>query len=136
MLGGCIADDADKASGAGDDEAIIADDGFEADIGEHQIDPDSANATTDYVVGYVRLWYTGGRNGTIPCEYTHRSTRFAPGSGNWPTEAGNGCSTRVWLYQYADYTGATLCLNPHTNTGTLHSTWRRYRVTSNPARCN
>jgi hypothetical protein len=93
------------------------------------------DATLRYVNGAVSFGYSNGRWATAACSEGNSGSTRPSSSWPWPNRAGNGCAVRVWLYEYADYTGATLCLNPRTDTGILHQTWRRFRVTSNTSRC-
>lgn len=47
-----------------------------------------------------------------------------------PVFVSNGCGTRVILYQDKGETGNTLCIGPHSTTGTLNNNWRSFRVGS------
>jgi hypothetical protein len=135
---GCLADDTDRAATAsGDEEAVIGDERPLAGVGDQSIDPDLADASIDST-RYLLFVYANGSTYTVADQPGRRdSTKPATEPGNgWPIEAINHCSTRVWLYQYADYTGATLCLNPNTHTGTLYSTWRRFYISTNSAPCH
>ena len=53
-----------------------------------------------------------------------------------PESAINNCKWRVWLYQNAAHTGTALCVSPFTATGTLHTRWEYYRISSNTSRCS
>ena len=52
-----------------------------------------------------------------------------------PEYVSNGCTTRVWLYQYRDETGYSLCLRPNSTTGHLGRSYHSFRIVSNNANC-
>jgi hypothetical protein len=52
-----------------------------------------------------------------------------------PEYVSNGCTTRVWLYQYRDETGYSLCLRPNSTTGHLGRSYHSFRIVSNSANC-
>jgi hypothetical protein len=92
----------------------------------------SETPTADYIGGYLTFTYPSTSAGTRCVYNSVGSTKWGT---SWPTAAQNGCQTRVWLYQYANRTGHTLCLSPFTNTGRLNSTWRSFFISLNPSRC-
>jgi hypothetical protein len=70
-----------------------------------------------------------------------RQGSFLCGGGNTrsinpPAYVSNGCSTRVWLYQYHTLTGRTLCISPRSGTNRLGRTYRAFSVSRNTARCS
>src|SRR5262249_34964068 len=80
--------------------------------------------------GLLSFTYTTG-SWLIPCNTGLGGPARLYSNLPWPTHAQNGCSTRVWLYRYSNGTGPTLCLNPHTNTGTFQHTWRYFYISGN-----
>jgi hypothetical protein len=52
-----------------------------------------------------------------------------------PEYVSNGCNTRVWIYQYSDETGYSLCLRPNSTTGHLGREYHSFRIVSNRASC-
>lgn len=70
-----------------------------------------------------------------------RQGSFLCGGGNTrsinpPAYVSNGCSTRVWLYQYNSLTGRTLCISPRSGTNRLGRTYRAFWVSRNNTRCS
>jgi hypothetical protein len=70
-----------------------------------------------------------------------RQGSFLCGGGNTrsinpPAYVSNGCSTRVWLYQYNSLTGRTLCISPRSGTNRLGHTYRAFWVSRNTDRCS
>jgi hypothetical protein len=91
--------------------------------------------TVEWSPGLVTFIETP-RSYAIRCQWIGNTggTRFGD-TGSWPIRAENGCNTRVWLHENGDGSGAGLCLSPHTNTGTLHRTWRQWYISPNTSRC-
>jgi hypothetical protein len=52
-----------------------------------------------------------------------------------PQYVSNGCTTRVWLYQYSDETGYSLCLRPNSTTGHLGREYHSFRIVSSKKSC-
>lgn len=82
-----------------------------------------------YLAGSVQLINNNGR------VYYQKSCTYRGGSVSPPTKLSNGCAVRVWLYQYSNDTGYTLCVNPRSTTGAFARTYRAYWVSSNSANC-
>ena len=74
----------------------------------------------------------------ITCAWgTAHSTDFVPATGNLDgTSVVNNCTVRVWLYEYADGSGYTLCLNPTSATGTLNRSYKRIYISGNKSNCS
>jgi hypothetical protein len=52
-----------------------------------------------------------------------------------PQSAINGCDTRVFVFSTDHESGSSLCISPNTSTGTFHTRWLSFKVTSNTSRC-
>jgi hypothetical protein len=52
-----------------------------------------------------------------------------------PYNVSNSCSYRVWLYQYSNLTGDTLCITRGTRTGYLQRVWRAFWISFNTSNC-
>jgi len=68
-------------------------------------------------------------NSTHSCSIGNKGTMSAPQS------AVNSCDTRVFLFENDTMTGTSLCISPNTSTGTFHTRWISFKVTSNTSRC-
>jgi hypothetical protein len=51
-----------------------------------------------------------------------------------PNIVSNGCSFRVWLHQWNNYTGYQLCVSPHSSVR-LNRAYKSYTMTVNPRGC-
>jgi hypothetical protein len=90
----------------------------------------SRNAVPAYITGLVTFENSAGViYGEASC------TEGNSGSMSPPSYAENGCGTRVWLYEYTSHTGYTLCLDPYSNTGYLHRSYKSFWVSFNSADC-
>jgi hypothetical protein len=131
----------DPTEEAGSDEELATapglDDTDEAD--EADATPEDltfVNApTVSEVTSEAEFIYANGAIGEAPCRNPPHANSTFGGTSGWPHRAVNECGTRVWLYQFAHNGGAHLCLNPHTQTGTLHRTYRWYFITTSKRRC-
>jgi hypothetical protein len=81
-------------------------------------------------VSAVHLLYTNGTILNKDCTFGNEGPIVAP------HKVSNDCSVRVWLYTNAHRTGRTLCLDPKTTTGTLHTAWVYFWVSKNPNVCS
>jgi hypothetical protein len=131
---GCIADDTDQNIDPGDDNAVVNDEGAEANLGDHPIDSNVADATSE-AVGVLRFWYVNKPFHDDGCAVGSKGSTRPNSTYPWPDQALDVCPTRVWLYQYANYTGAKLCVSPHTASASLTRAWRSYSVSANHLPC-
>jgi hypothetical protein len=87
------------------------------------------------LAGSITFTYSNGRTAFVGCtKGTFGPTRPAS-TWPWPSHVGNGCTSRVWLYQNADRTGISLCVSPLTNSPTLTRTYRSYKVSTTTTHC-
>jgi hypothetical protein len=129
-MAGCVTADSN------DDDAVRSDESAAlADRGDHEADPALADDTIDYTASRLVFRYSNGGSRTLFCSEGMRSSTRPLSSWPWPNQASNGCATRVWLYENSNSSGYTLCLNPHSDTGTLHRTYREFYVSVNASRC-
>lgn len=66
---------------------------------------------------------------------THSCAHGNQGQISAPQSAINNCDTRVFVFTSDHETGTSLCISPNTSTGTFHTRWLSFRVTSNTSRC-
>ena len=81
-------------------------------------------------VSSVHLQYTNGTILNKDCTFGNEGPIVAP------HKVSNDCSVRVWLYTHDHRTGRTLCLDPGTTTGMLHTAWVYFWVSKNPNVCS
>ena len=81
-------------------------------------------------VSSVRLLYMNGTILNKDCTFGNEGPIVAP------HKVSNECSVRVWLYTNDHRTGRTLCLDPGTTTGILHTAWVYFWVSKNPNVCS
>jgi transcriptional regulator with XRE-family HTH domain len=78
----------------------------------------------------VHLLYMNGTILNKDCTFGNEGPIVAP------HKVSNDCSVRVWLYIHDHRTGRTLCLDPGTTTGILHTAWVYFWVSKNPNVCS
>jgi transcriptional regulator with XRE-family HTH domain len=78
----------------------------------------------------VHLLYTNGTILNKDCAFGNEGPIVAP------HKVSNDCIVRVWLYTQDHRTGRTLCLDPGTTTGMLHTAWVYFWVSKNPSVCS
>jgi hypothetical protein len=79
-------------------------------------------------VRYVTFVYSDGADAAV-CFNGQEDSILAP------EYVSNGCTTRVWLYQYSNETGYSLCLRPNSTTGHLNRTYHSFRVVASSKTC-
>jgi len=101
----------------------------------HQARPDTTPNPDD---DFFSFWDNCEPNNcqyTLSCEAGNYQSPIWLYYGYQPENVLNGCNVRVWLAEYSNGTGYTLCLSPYSNTVPIYRPYEDIGVSTNGSSC-